>query len=237
MKTIELKEIAYNYHELIRKLHRIAINIKISSINYFKDYKLNYTIFSDSIFAWSESFSYPVDDIWKYDHTFLNMLELLFCIGINNSFPLRIGVAYGECIIEQDKNLYLGIPLINAYQTEGIQEWVGIGCHTSCLESPIKSKLCYSTTDGNELGTIIPYKVPVKDHSIIPLKYTLDWPKRIQKKERPAVFDLIRNNIANSKEEDIINKWNGTLEFLNIRSKELKYYDDSFIGGEYYTPK
>ncbi len=236
VETNELKEIAYKYNELILKLHRIAINIKISTINYFKDYKLNYAIFSDSIFAWSESFSTPYEDIWKYDHTFLNMIELLFCIGIKSDFPLRIGVAYGECIIDQEKNLYLGIPLINAYLTECVQEWVGIGCHKSCLESPIKSKLCYSTTDGNELGTLIPYDVPVKDQSSVQLNYTLDWPKRILKKERPTISDLIRRNIAETEEENIIIKWNQTLEYLNVRSEELKFFDDSFVGGDYYSP-
>lgn len=230
----ELSIVANRYSNLILEAYNIASMVTIPKLDYFKDYKLNFAIFSDTIFAWSESFSNEYDDISKYDHTFLNLISLLFSVGLKHNLPFRIGIAYGECIIQPENNLYLGMPLINAYQTEGVQEWIGIGCHPSCLESPINSQLCFTTSDGIEQGLLIPYKVPIKDQCNLVLNYTLDWPRWIENREK--LVKIIKLKIKETKKMKYILKWKRCLEYFEHRYDQLKDTRDSFVGGSYQSP-
>lgn len=229
-----LINVANKYNNLIQDAYKIASKISMPKIKHFKEYKLNYTIFSDALFAWSESFSEQVVDIWKYDHSFLNLISLLFKIGFKYNLPFRIGIAYGDCIIDPDKNIYMGIPLINAYETEGVQNWIGIGCHPSCLDSPIKSNLCFTTTDGITQGPIIPYRVPLNKHGNLALDYTLDWPRWIENKEEIEVY--IKSKIKETECEHYILRWKRCLDYFRQRYNDLRDVRDSFIGGYYHSP-
>ncbi len=233
----KLIKIANNYNKLIQEVHKMATEVSIPKLNYFKDYKLNSAIFSDTILVWSDIFNKIDDDIWKYDHSFLNMVSLLFNVGIKYDLPFRIGIAYGECIIEPENKLYLGLPLINAYYTEGEQEWIGIGCHPSCLESPIKSNLCFSTSDGIQLGPLIRYKVPIKKKCDFSVKYTLNWTKWFSNIQREEIEDYIESKIETTENKKYILKWKNTLNYFKYRSNELKDSSTSFIGGHYYPPE
>ncbi len=232
--TEELRNVAIRYNNLIQEAQTIASNISIPKQNYFKEYKLNYTIFSDTLFAWSESYSKEVDDIWKYDHSFLYLVSLIFHIGFKYNLPFRIGIAYCDCVIHPDKNLYLGVPLINAYQTECIQKWIGIGCHNSCIESPIRSKLCFTTTNGNSQGLMIPYKVPIKNQCKLSLNYTLDWPKQIDDKD--TLEEFIKSKINETRNIKYKLRWRRCLDYFRQRYRVLKDEGDSFIGGNYHSP-
>lgn len=232
--TEKLLDVVNRYNSLIEDAKRIAESVSIPNLNHFHEYNLSYTIFSDSIFAWSDSFSNQVDDIWKYDNSFLHMVSILFGLGLQYNLPFRIGIAYGECIINPEKNIFLGIPLIEAYETEGEQEWIGIACHQSCLNSPISQNLCFTTTEGISCGAIIPYNVPYKPKSIRSSKYTLDWPKWINNSE--GVEKFIENRILTSKKEKYQRKWEKTLDFYTERCKELRIINKLFIGGNYHSP-
>ncbi len=233
----KLIKIANNYNKLIQEVHKIATEVSIPKLNYFKDYKLKSAIFSDTILVWSDIFNNTVDNIWKYDHYFLNMISLLFNVGIKYDLPLRIGIAYGDCIIEPEKQLYLGLPLINAYYTESEQEWIGIGCHPSCLESPIKSKLCFSTLEGIQLGPLICYEVPIKRNSSFSIKYTLNWPKWFSNIQKEKIKDYFESKTEATENEKYNLKWKLTLDYFKHRSNELKDSSTSFIGGQYHPPE
>jgi len=78
IKSQKLILIVNNYFNLILEVHKIASKITIPKLDYFKDYKLKNAIFSDSILVWSESFSKSLDDIWKYDHSFLKIMNFKY---------------------------------------------------------------------------------------------------------------------------------------------------------------
>jgi len=233
----KLVKIANNYNKLILEVKKIASRVSIPELNYFKDYELNNAIFSDTILVWSDVFNKTFDNIWKYDHYFLNMVSLLFNVGIKYDLPLRIGIAYGECIIEPEKNIFLGLPLINAYYTEGEQEWIGIGCHPSCLESPIKSKLCFSTQEGIQLGPLIYYPVPIKNRCNFSINYTLNWINWFSDIQKEKVEDYIKFKIVNTEKKNNNLKWKHTLDYFKHRANKLKNIPNSFIGGYYHPPE
>jgi len=89
--------------------------------------------------------------------------------------PLRAGIAFGECIIDPAKEIYIGQPMIDAYHTERAQEWVGGAFHPSCWQSPgLLEALC----KGHDRSAV-KYPVPTKTPGSVErvqLEYALNWP-------------------------------------------------------------
>jgi hypothetical protein len=81
-------------------------------------YKAGSVVFSDSISRTS----------------FLLLVSILFGLGLHGGLALRVGMAYVGCVVEPNAGLYIGRPIVDAYDTEEMQDWVGMACHPSCFE-------------------------------------------------------------------------------------------------------
>lgn len=87
---------------------------------------LSRVVGSDTILAWSEADNADV---------FFGLCAQLLWTGIQHEMALRGGIAFGEAIMDRNASLYVGRPLIDAYVTESLQDWVGAALHASCLSS------------------------------------------------------------------------------------------------------
>lgn len=84
--------------------------------------------------------------------------------------PIRIGIAYGECFIDNTRNVFLGDSIINAHLTEESQNWIGGACHKSCRNGPIFNSLILK-------NFFVSYNVPLKLSSkTVPMNFGLTWP-------------------------------------------------------------
>jgi hypothetical protein len=177
--TQELAQLGRTYDELLRQLKAARLNVKSypsPTPGIPQRYKPGSVVFSDSILVWSE----PVlDDPPETGQNFFSYVSILFGLALHEGLALRVGVAYGDCIVEPDAGLYVGRPIVDAYETEQVQDWVGVACHASCFECPHSRNLCMrGAANGWQVGPLIEYDIPIKSGASMdkPIRHTTDWP-------------------------------------------------------------
>jgi hypothetical protein len=115
---------------------------------------------------------------------------------------------------KKSKNIYLGVPIVDAHETETVQNWVGFACHDSCSNMPSSEvQSAFESTS----TILIDYDVPVKeDCHKIHLKKTLNWPSYCGTRWE-KIEDILVNNATQLKEMSHRQKWSNTLEFFRWR--------------------
>jgi hypothetical protein len=109
--------------------------------------------FSDTILI------YTINDS---DEAFKNMLVslgwLLFETILVPGTRIRCGVSYGETYIDPKNSIYIGEPIIEAYQFQQEQAWSG-----GALKRKAEERCSEIARSGEDFdGFIIPYEVPLK---------------------------------------------------------------------------
>lgn len=141
--------------------------------------------------------------------------ELINCVGYlisdNMRFKetrLRAGVSYGEAIMDDNNEIYLGKTLIEAYELEKKQKWAG-GAISKAAEQRI-----FSIQDGVIQNWLINYDIPIEENKFENM-YAINWtqnpshPKFIKwkgGKDHPTSEEEIS-------EKDIVLKWRNTNKF------------------------
>jgi hypothetical protein len=169
-------------------------------IDDFEYYKTEYSIFSDTLFFWSNP---EETDNYNEIESFFKAIVGIIKSSIKMKIPLRAGIAYGECYIVQEKNIFIGKPIVDAYLTESSQDWIGGTCHKSCKNSSMFNII----KENNSL--LIEYNVPLKnDASTVPLNLAINWPAfnlevinkwLIEERDRceiPSIWVKYNNSIA-----------------------------------------
>ena len=122
-----------NYKKLIDHARLQIRHGKEVAAEYAVKEAFDYTIFSDSLIIWSAdlhihpSTSEEELELQKKYIDFLMTVKSLVAASTYCKMPLRAGVAIGACIIDKRRKIYIGQPIIDAYQTESVQDWIGIG--------------------------------------------------------------------------------------------------------------
>lgn len=141
------------------------------------DYRMftpNIYIFSDTMFLWTPQLSIQNNHInhraeEEIKYFFMCLCNLLF-YGFLHGLPLRAGVAFGECCIDEVRHIIVGKAVVDAHNTEQAQEWVGAALHHSCVGelSPVRNAEIISPY-------IIEYdNIPRKSQDLN-LRYSIDW--------------------------------------------------------------
>jgi hypothetical protein len=79
--------------------------------------------------------------------------------AVDVGWPLRGALAYGECVLDRDTRTFIGQPIIDAYKTEEIQQWIGASLHRSVHNHPSMGERILRLED------IVAYDVPPKRRS------------------------------------------------------------------------
>jgi hypothetical protein len=177
MQKYDIQTLAKQYDDMLREAKASCLMVKRypSPKPWIAErYRAGAVAFSDTILLWSDCDSKERD----VSGSFFSYIAGVFSIALKMGFPLRIGIAYGECVINPEAGLFLGKPVVNAHQTEQAQDWVGIGCHRSCFDSPGSKNLSMSYLDGWQCGPLIEYPIPIKTEysKIVEAKHSIDWP-------------------------------------------------------------
>jgi hypothetical protein len=160
-----LDEIRRRYLALVAHLGPHPL-FRIRTASHEREVVLNRVVFSDTVLFWA-----PDGDAMELlPHVVAQILGRAM-----DSMPLRVGFAFGDCIIDPANELYIGQPIIDAYHTEQAQDWVGGAFHPTCWLRPgLRDRLCR----GYE-GSAVEYAVPVKagpPTGGVRLDYALNWP-------------------------------------------------------------
>jgi hypothetical protein len=114
---------------------------------------------SDSIMVWAnrtwpEARGFDVEeckrrtaaeaDGWKYHpipcDNFLDVCNDVICRGLEVDLPLRGGIAVGRAVLDQERNIYLGQPIIEAARLEKAQDFIGTGFCASAIDQLIPQR-------------------------------------------------------------------------------------------------
>lgn len=114
-----LEELIKIYNSVVSGIDKAAVTINHTD----EDQSLSFDtvgsfMFSDTIVLFQE---YSTTNL--PGGTFILKAALLMRLAFEKGIPLRGAISYGEYYI--DENCYLGKPIIEAYETEKIQEWSG----------------------------------------------------------------------------------------------------------------
>jgi hypothetical protein len=218
-----------NSHEKVVESYK-----EIFKLNYFRsfgiflenpaldkdDAKLNSIIISDSILVWTDEAN---------NNSFLKLImvvKALLYSSLEAGLPLRGAIDIGELseITIEELNVYnnrtapviLGAGLTKAYKLESPQQWSGCIVSPECIEAFIKLSSNVTIKDLEEIGILLPYKVPLKSGKLNEF-YTLNWPQTTLEKQ------LSNESIRASFKEhnkiidvwDVENKIKNTIEFYN----------------------
>lgn len=137
--------------------------------------------FSDTILIWTAPFDEcsHVRQAAEVRTLFLCASQLLF-YGFIAGLPLRGGIAFGDCYINEQTQTYLGPAIVSAHSVESSQEWIGAALDPSSTEKLLPYLLHRQ---------VILYRVPVKTDSDECLSSALNWtalaqwPQRLARKE------------------------------------------------------
>lgn len=192
------------YHSITQK----EIPDKIPTMNEIKqESKVGFAIFSDTILLYTKK---DTDDDCQF------LLEtcgwLLFENVFNHSTRLRIGVSYGESFINEEDNIYIGKPIVDAYQLEKSQEWSG-GALTKNAEERIPEFV--KTENESAFNWYLTYyNVPLKN-GLNEKLLTIDWSRGIH---HYLPFEWSNSHKEPTDDEilkipDIVSKWRNTKKY------------------------
>jgi hypothetical protein len=137
------------------------------------------------------------------------ILETMF----ERNARIRAGIAYGQAFIDPENSLYVGVPIIDAYQLEQKQEWMGGCLHDSAVE---RIPTDYRTGIYAD-WPVVPYHVPLKcghTRETLAVNWTIghyrpdSFPLWSTESDEPTETDW-------KKKEDICLKWKNARDFYN----------------------
>src|SRR5262249_47271942 len=124
--------------------------------------------------------------------------------------PLRVGVAFGQLYADTRGSILVGPALVEAYEIEESQEWIGCGAGRSCC--------------AQALEPLVEYEVPVKaGKAAVP--YALDWTiiGRVGASSKtPWNPEVLLRPLADAAPEKAKVKYQHTLEFARLGAMPLR---------------
>ncbi len=178
-------------------------------------------VFSDTLLLWTgpmhtENSTYTRTRGLERTFAFFRSVTLLIGIGLRHGFPLRIGIAFGPAYADRQSQRFLGQAIIDAYDTEELQDWIGIACHRSCDANPAMRLLGSAPAVGPHVITLddllIRHEIPSKSRSKTQA-WTVDWPPYCPEE----THRILQDALGRTTEIDERRKWKNTLEYFESR--------------------
>jgi len=153
-----VKDVKDNANEMTGHLQALLEPGVVTVVNY-SDSFLIYTLDINDI---------EQDRIDKAFHTLLAACDSLFIAANENSLPLRASITVGDIIVSN--NVVIGKPVIEAYEMEQQQEWIGCWVSKNALDLLSKEAL-----EGHiKERAIVEYKIPLKKGNVEKM-FAYDW--------------------------------------------------------------
>lgn len=206
----DLEKVFETYDSMKKETERNLSKINEVSSNY--SIKINYRIFSDTFFFYTSKINGKSQD--AINETFEALMAACYFLLRNAcrfSLPLRGAMTAGELIVTD--NIEIGIPIIDVYEKEKNQDWIGCLITEDCLKR-IDNRDSYLNQK-----EILRYKIPLKSGKIKKM-YALNWLRH-----EPFIdnFDKILNHmeLKAKNEWEIKRKYRNTRTFIDFLKKEV----------------
>lgn len=164
-------------------------------------------------FAWFSDtvLMYAKDDT---DESCRQLIEtiawLLFATNLTHPIKIRSGISYGEVYLDEENEIFVGAPIVDAYEFQEQQNWSG-GALDKTAYARIPSVVIKTNPSD---WYLIPYHVPLKPPVTDPF-LAIDWTRGIH---TYSPFDWSEKSKNPTEEDmrtfpDIIEKWQNTKAF------------------------
>lgn len=179
-----------------------------------KNSKIGIVWFSDTILLYTRE-----DTNESLKELLQTVAWLLFATTTHGATRMRAGIAYGEAFIDPDNAMYVGRPIIDAYQMEQQQQWSG----AALTESAVQRVPDFARTGELIDWPIVPYNVPLKNKAPL-LTLAVNWTYGIHhtlplrwsaENDEPSPEDWIRK-------ASICEKWQNTKKFHSVICRQCR---------------
>jgi hypothetical protein len=136
------------------------------------DVPLRHHYFSDTIILWTPMLP-------EFVSPFCARCSDIICESILMGLPLRGAISEGSAILNKDRGVFLGSPLIEAARVEGQQNWIGVSFCPSSTEPHFQASLHPDLLMQNYTK----HFKPVNGFNRYISLMTLDWPKRARERK------------------------------------------------------
>lgn len=174
---------------------------------------LRYQYFSDTIILWT-----PL--LPEFISPFCARCADVICESIMMGLPLRGAISAGSAILNKNKGVFLGAPIIEAARVENQQNWIGVSFCPSFTDPSFQLSIHPDLLIQNYTSHFKPVDGFNKYISLM----TLDWPKRAR--DRKIDGQVIQQIVA-LKNKAPINKqeyYDRTLSFTQHSQDETDWY-------------
>lgn len=168
--------------------------------------ELKNAFFSDTFIMWVE-----LDE--QFNSLLVGFFEkcaIVFCEALRRKIPLRGTISVGTAIMDEEKKIFLGKPLVEAAKGETCQNWLGIGLGKS-----------FKSLHTMDTRYVLPYtdyiKTDIKGSNEILNNYALDWPRWWRENDCGDGYGDINSIIAD----------------MNLDTRFAKYYENCLRYYEY----
>jgi hypothetical protein len=212
LRSRSLSDLAAEYSELIATAAKWGTVQARGRQRWRRKTVAHHVVFSDTILLWSQPATLHKPPPILF-HEFLPSVGMIFVEAIKRGLPMRVGIAYGPCIVSPSEGVYLGQPIVDAHLTEQAQDWIGVACHPSCVGGAAKDNFS-ATLDANaSTKLMIEYDIPLKEpkpsfelrHSINWMLFGLD----------PGIGETLRAECQKYSGTTYEARWRRTLDFFD----------------------
>ncbi len=151
--------------EAKKRVFRISFTIDGHSVA-IRDHVAAFT-FSDTILLFTKG-----DEPADLRAILIICLEL-FAQVLHGSIPVRMGIAHGPFVFNQDEDLFVGPPLVRAYEIGEAGQWIG-----AVLDDGVADRvgnLSPRFLCGRQLPLVVEWDVPTNDGAV--RRSVLAWPR------------------------------------------------------------
>lgn len=188
--------------------------------------EIEYEIFSDTVVLWTRPIDLGVQAQADFPLPvfFLDCIREMLLEGFTDGLPLRVGIGYGDSIMERSERIYIGRALIDAHETEQTQDWIGAAFHRNCIDALKRWQDCFHNLRFQ--GLLVAYVIPCKptNNAKCPsygkLEWSMDWLLEWRRKFESADhvkqhFDVQKSKATGGAKK----KWERTLKFFQTCEK------------------
>lgn len=140
---------------------------------------------------------------------FINFLTEVMCQCLEAGLPLRGAISNGDCIFDEEENVFLGQPICDVARLEKKHKWIGVTACPSLEETP------------DLINYFIQYNKHVKfQDSVLGNELVLNWPLYFlnSRKANPRAL-IIELNEANPGHHEY---YDNTIAFIDYSLSEIK---------------
>ncbi len=175
---------------------------------------MQHAFFSDTFIIWIE-----YEPIWGMSlRGFYEKCMDIFIEATKRGIPLRGAISRGLAIMDTERNIYLGKPIVEAARAEAAQNWLGIALTKSCKEANV-----------SEAWLLLPYEKHIKENintdveNILFTNCVLDWPKHWRKTQKT---DIIKQIDKMNHSKKFSSYYENTIEFVKYSEKNNNFWKE-----------